>query len=100
MRHGTRATRRLVLATAGALLLPRAVDAQGAKRRRIAFLNLGSRASAEAYFGVLRQRLRALGYRDEDIEIEIGESCFSLPRALRLHRLSEPARMKLCGASR
>jgi len=71
MSRGTPATRRLVLAAAGALLLPRAVDAQRVKRRRIVFLNLGSRASAETYFGVLRQRLRALGYLDEDIEIEI-----------------------------
>src|SRR5206468_9599062 len=71
MRRGTPPTRRSVLAAAGALLLPRAADAQQARRRRIAFLNLGSRASAEAYSGVLRQGLRALGYRDEDIEIEI-----------------------------
>ena len=71
MSRGTPATRRLVLAAAGALLLPRAVDAQRAKRRRITFLNLGSRASAEVYFGVLQQRLRALGYLDEDIEVEI-----------------------------
>ena len=71
MSCGTPATRRLVLAATGALLLPRAVDAQRAKRRRIAFLNLGSRASAEAYFGVLQQGLHALGYLDEDIEIEI-----------------------------
>ena len=65
MSRGTPATRRLVLAAAGALLLPRAVDAQRAKRRRIAFLNLGSRASAEAYFGVLQQGLRALGYLED-----------------------------------
>src|SRR5438105_6659843 len=71
MSRGTPATRRLVLAAAGVLLLPRAVDAQRVKRRRIAFLNLGSRASAEEYSGVLRQGLRALGYSDEDIEIEI-----------------------------
>ena len=53
------------------MLLPGIARAQQAKRRRIAFLNLGSRASAETYFGVLRQRLRALGYLDDDIEIEI-----------------------------
>ena len=64
MRPGTPATRRLVLGAAGALLLPGIARAQRAKRRRIAFLNLGSRASAEAYFGVLQQGLRALGYRE------------------------------------
>ena len=71
MTLGTPATRRLVLAAGGALLLPRALRAQTAKRRRIAFLALGSRASAEPYFGVFRQGLRALGYGDEDIAVEI-----------------------------
>ena len=64
MTAGKSPTRRLVIAGGGMLLLPRAVRAQPATRRRIAFLTLGSRASAEAYFGVLQQGLRALGYLD------------------------------------
>jgi putative tryptophan/tyrosine transport system substrate-binding protein len=68
---GTRPTRRLVLAAATSLLLPHTARAQSAKRRRIAFLTTGSRASGEAYLGAFRQGLRALGYGDADIEIEI-----------------------------
>ena len=66
----TSPTRRLVLAAAGALLLPRAARAQKAKRRRIAYLSAGSRPLMEPTFGAFRQGLRALGYRDDDIEIE------------------------------
>jgi len=61
--------RRLVLAAAGALVLPRAVRAQMAKRRRIAYLGGGSRSLAGPYIGVFRRELRALGYGDEDITI-------------------------------
>jgi putative ABC transport system substrate-binding protein len=71
MTPGPAATRRLVLAAAGTLLLPRAAGAQIAKRRRIAVLTSGSRASAEPNLGAFREGLRALGYGDADIEIEI-----------------------------
>jgi putative ABC transport system substrate-binding protein len=71
MTPGTSAPRRLVLAAAGALLLPRAARAQPARRRRIAWLGLGSRFQNEPFLGAFREGLRALGYRDDDIEIEI-----------------------------
>ena len=71
MSPGTLPTRRLVLAAAAALLLPRAAGAEPAKRRRIAVLAFGSRAVTEATLGPFRHELRALGYRDEDIAIEI-----------------------------
>ncbi len=64
-------TRRLVLAAAGTLLLPRAARAQPAtRRRRIALLDSWPRVSLEPFLAAFRQELRALGYRDEDIEIE------------------------------
>jgi putative ABC transport system substrate-binding protein len=66
----TSPTRRLVLA-AGTLLLPRAARAQPAKRRRIAVLDGGSRASTAPFLGAFREGLRALGYRDDDIVIEM-----------------------------
>ena len=69
MTPGPSPTRRLVLA-AGALLLPRAARAQPAKRRRIALLDSWPRASLEPFLKEFRQELRALGYRDEDLEIE------------------------------
>jgi putative tryptophan/tyrosine transport system substrate-binding protein len=71
MTPGTSPTRRLVLAAAGALLLTHAARGQMAKRRRIAFLTTASRAGIEPYLGTFRQGLRALGYGDEDIAIEI-----------------------------
>ncbi|HEY8871729.1 MAG TPA: ABC transporter substrate binding protein, partial [Stellaceae bacterium] len=71
MRPGRSPTRRLVLAAAGALLLPRAARSQMAKRRRIAYLATPSRAVAGPLLGAFRQELRALGYGDEDIAIEI-----------------------------
>ena len=71
MTPGPSPTRRRVLAAAGALLLPRAARAQTAKRRRIAFLATGSPPAADPNLGAFRQGLRALGYGDEDIEIEI-----------------------------
>src|SRR5438552_3035473 len=70
MNPGTSPTRRLVLAAAGSLLLPRAAGAQMAKRRRIAFLLPGSQESSKSYFGPFQEGLRALGYGDEDIAIE------------------------------
>jgi putative ABC transport system substrate-binding protein len=66
---GTSLTRRLVLAAAGSLLLPRAAGAQ-AKRRRIAFLSPASQESSKSFFGPFEQGLRALGYGGEDIAIE------------------------------
>jgi putative tryptophan/tyrosine transport system substrate-binding protein len=73
MTPGPAPTRRLVLAAAGTLLLPRAARAQMAKRRRIAYLSPGLRVSVSSgpYLGAFRQGLRALGYADEDIAIEI-----------------------------
>ncbi len=69
MTPGPAPTRRLILATAGTLLLPRAARAQPAKRRRIAVLAVGSRAFAP-YLGTFREGMRALGYGDEDVAIE------------------------------
>jgi ABC-type uncharacterized transport system substrate-binding protein len=69
MSDGTPPTRRLVLAAAGVLLLPCAAGAQPMKRRRIATLAQGSRASGmtwEAFW----QGLRALGYGDQELAIE------------------------------
>jgi ABC-type uncharacterized transport system substrate-binding protein len=69
MRDGTPPTRRLVLAAAGASLLPRAARAQSVKRRRIATLAQGSRAAGvnwEAFW----QGLLALGYGDRELAIE------------------------------
>jgi putative ABC transport system substrate-binding protein len=71
MTPGPAPTRRLVLAAAGAWLLPRAACAQIAKRRRIAFLAPGSRSFVEPYLEAFRQGLHALGYGDEDTAIEI-----------------------------
>ncbi len=71
MNPGPSPTRRLVLAAAGTLLLPRAAAAQAAQRRRIAYLASPSRAAAEPFLGAFRQGLRALGYGDEDTAIEI-----------------------------
>ena len=70
MTHGPLPTRRLVLAAAGALLLPRAARAQMARRRRIGVLAGASSSVAAPYVGTFRQGLRALGYGDEDIAIE------------------------------
>ena len=70
MTPGTTLTRRLDLAAAGSLLLPRAAVAQMAKRRRIAFLLPGAQESSKSYFGPFQEGLRALGYGDEDIAIE------------------------------
>jgi putative ABC transport system substrate-binding protein len=70
MRHSTPPTRRLVLAAAGASLLPRVARAQPVKRHRIATLAQGSRASVGEQWEAFRQGLRALGYGDEDIAIE------------------------------
>src|SRR5205085_2592373 len=67
---GKSPTRRLVLAGGGTLLLPRPAGAQTAKRRRIGFLDSWPRTSLEPFLQAFRQELRALGYRDEDIEIE------------------------------
>jgi putative tryptophan/tyrosine transport system substrate-binding protein len=71
MTPGPSPTRRRVLAAAGTLLLPRAARAQATKRRRIAYLALGSRASSAPRLGAFREGLRALGYGDDDIAIEI-----------------------------
>ncbi len=72
MTPGPAPTRRRILAAAGTLLLPRAAGAQTAKRRRrIAFLASGSPAQADPNIATFRQGLRALGYGDADIAIEI-----------------------------
>jgi putative ABC transport system substrate-binding protein len=71
MSPGTSPTRRLVLAAAGALLLPRAARAQMAKRRRIAFFSGGSPSNQAPQLEAFRQGLRALGYGDENLGIEI-----------------------------
>jgi len=71
VRPGTPATRRVVLAAAGGLLLTHIAGAQTARRRRIALLVTGSPAQTESYVGAFRQGLHALGYADEDIAIEI-----------------------------
>jgi putative ABC transport system substrate-binding protein len=68
-RH-TSPTRRIVLAAAGTLLLPRAARAQPTKRRRIAFLNTGAAAGLVPYLVAFREGLSALGYRDEDVAID------------------------------
>jgi putative tryptophan/tyrosine transport system substrate-binding protein len=52
-------------------LLPRAARAQMTKRRRIAFLAVGSPVQVDPYIGRFRQELRALGYGNEEIAIEI-----------------------------
>jgi putative tryptophan/tyrosine transport system substrate-binding protein len=51
--------------------VPRAARAQTAKRHRIAFLANGSPAQADPNIATFRQGLRALGYGEEDITIEI-----------------------------
>jgi putative ABC transport system substrate-binding protein len=71
MTPGPSPTRRRVLAAAGTLLLPRAARAQTAKRRRIAVLSPNSRAVTEPLLGAFQKGLRALGYGDEGIAIEI-----------------------------
>jgi putative ABC transport system substrate-binding protein len=65
-----RATRRLVLAVAGGALLAFAARAQPEKRRQIGYLSTRSRASSAPLFRAFREGLRALGYSDDDIEIE------------------------------
>jgi ABC-type uncharacterized transport system substrate-binding protein len=68
---GAAPTRRLVLAAGGVLLLPRAARAQQVTRRRIAYLATPSRAAAEPFLAAFRQGMRALGYGDKDIALEI-----------------------------
>ena len=63
-------TRRLVLATAGAALLPRVAWGQPVKRRRIAILVQGSRADRAVSWEAFWQGLRALGYADQELAIE------------------------------
>ena len=69
--HERMKRREFLVLTAGALLLPNAARAQQTKRRRIAFLAFGSRASTERYVATFRRGLRALGYDDDNLEIEI-----------------------------
>ena len=71
MTPGPSPTRRLVLAAAGALLLPHAATAQPATRRRVAYLATASRAVAEPLLGALREGLRALGYADDELAIQL-----------------------------
>lgn len=71
MTHITPTTRRLILAAAGVLLVSRAACAQPAQRRRIALLFPTSREFSQPYLSTFQQGLRALGYREADIEIEI-----------------------------
>ncbi len=66
---GTGTTRRLVLAAAGVWLLPRVARGQ-AKRRRIATLAQGSRIATAANWEAFRQGLRALGYGEQNVDIE------------------------------
>jgi len=56
------------------LLLPRIARAQTARRRRIALLSPFSRAMGAPYLTAFREGLRALGYGDNDIEIESREA--------------------------
>jgi putative ABC transport system substrate-binding protein len=69
MTPGTASTRRLVLAAAGTLLLPRAARAQMARRRRIATLSQGPRANAMNW-EAFQRGLRALGYGDQELAID------------------------------
>ena len=66
----TSPTRRFVLGAVGLVLLASAARAQSARRRRIGFLATGSDVSSLSLLP-FRQELRALGYHDEDIEIEV-----------------------------
>jgi putative ABC transport system substrate-binding protein len=70
LRLSTSATRRVVLAASSVALLPRIAGAQPPKRRRIAFLSGASHASVEPFVRGLREGLRALGYGDDDIELD------------------------------
>jgi putative tryptophan/tyrosine transport system substrate-binding protein len=70
MRHVTPPARRLVLAVAGASLLPRLARTQPVKRHRIATLAQGSHDATGVNWEAFRQGLRALGYGAQDIEIE------------------------------
>src|ERR1041385_5203024 len=63
-------TRRLILSFAGARLLSGRAAAEPSRPRRIACLSPGSHAFTDAYFGRFRQGLRALGYSDQDVEID------------------------------
>jgi putative tryptophan/tyrosine transport system substrate-binding protein len=71
MTAGASLTRRFVLVSAGALLLPASARAQIAVRRRIGYLASPSRPAAEPFLGAFREGLRTLGDGDEDIAIEI-----------------------------
>ena len=70
MSRVTPATRRRVLAAAGASLLPRLASSQSVKRRRIATLGQGSRAGGAVTWEAFWQGLRALGYADQELAIE------------------------------
>src|SRR5690348_11289299 len=70
MTPGTATTRSRRVAVAGALLLQRALRAQLVKRSRIALLSLVLPIHGQLVPGAFRQGLSALGYGDEDIEIE------------------------------
>ena len=70
MSRVTPATRRRVLAAAGASLLPRLASSQSVKRRRIATLGQGSRAGGAVTWEAFWQGLRALGYGDQELAIE------------------------------
>ena len=70
MSRVTPATRRRVLAAAGASLLPRLASSQSVKRRRIATLGQWSRAGGAVTWEAFWQGLRALGYADQELAIE------------------------------
>jgi putative tryptophan/tyrosine transport system substrate-binding protein len=69
MRRGA-PRRRLVLAAAGASLLPLTAWAQLAKQRRIGILAQGSRAFGAVNWEAFWQGLRVLGYGDQELAIE------------------------------
>ena len=71
MTPGTAPTRRRILAVAGALLLPRAVRrAAGEAPSYCLTFRSAPPDEGQPSLGAFRQGLRALGYSDEDIEIE------------------------------
>jgi hypothetical protein len=94
MRRGTPPTRRLVLASAGALLLPRAARAQLAKHRRIATLGralVGGRSGrcsgkncARSATAIRSSRSRPVGR--PDTKNTFPSSCGSPPKSSRRRR--------------
>src|SRR5271167_4806162 len=63
-------TRRLVLAAAGAFLVPGAILAQSIRGRRIATLSGTSFVASEAPWRAFREAMSALGYGEGELTIE------------------------------